>query len=492
MSHFPPAMRLLVQLVCALLALFGAPGTSIACTPPEPVLEAGFHHDDVSHLPRNARGVMFLAPSTKLKVSDFRLTSPDDKRALALRLRSVRDSREIRLEPTGGFAPNARYTFQYLPRHEKWRYPDRISVTIDDVVVDTAGSYAIDLAPQPEVRMVVVPGSPACFEPAVVLTQPFSYRIPAALAAYRTALVYGTEVRSKSARDAYVALPDIPLASYYASFFWPNRESIDPHYTGADDVILASCDRQPLRGTLMGSVAFPEVDDKEYRAAPVPIDLSRNVLGKCRPLDALTRTMQVYGAGKGLEAVCARTLGYALDLPEPEPPTTRWERAFSGLNDLAPTCRLVALAHAVRTREYVPDQEAMGRLGAALAQGLRWAQALWLSNRKPIAQEPALLQSIDGLDYLMRELPAHLAPNGSAMLMPLLPRLAAHLAEPKPYRPDALAALIVRAGSLPPEVRARIKSIAQGRTVGAPHARAILLALPYPGPTQAPGRRAQN
>ena len=456
---------------------------SVACSPPEPALDAGFYRDNVSQLPRNARGVMFLPPSTKPKASDFKLTSPDDKRPLALRLHSLGKSGQIRLEPVGGFAPKARYTFQYLPAHERWRYPDRMSVTIDDKVVDTAGAYAIELAPQPEIRMIVVPGSPACIEPAVALAQPFSYRIPAALLPYRAALKYGTDVAPERSPNSNKAMPGLagwPFqpTSYYSTIFLPHREIIDDYYSGADDVIVAACDQPRLRGKLTGSVAFPELDDKAYRAAPVTIDLSKKVVGKCRPLDALTRTMQVYGAEKALGAVCDRTYGFDPNPSNSAASTDRWERALEMLYDLSPTCTLVSLEHAISRRQYAPDRNAMGRMGAALAEGLRVARVSWLAEHKPAESEPVFLQTVDGLDYLMRGLPAPLRPNTSAMLSPLLPELTVRLAEQKPYRPDAVAALIVRAGSLPTDVRARIMSIAQGRTIGAPHARAILIAIP--------------
>lgn len=479
-----------VSFACPLFALLALPGISEACTPPAPAVDAGFYHDDVSHLPRNARGVMFYLPSKNPDVADFRVTSPDHKGPLALQLRVARNG-NIRLEPVGGFAPNARYTFAYLPKHERWRFPDRMSVTIDDAVVDTAGTYAIDLAPRPEIRMISVPGSPACIEPAVAVTQPFSYRLPASLAPYRTQLEYGTDVRPEPLRKLSKHMPELygwpfRLVSYYASIFWPDRGTIDAHYTGADDAIVASCDQSRLRGVLRGTVAFPEVDDKEYRAEPVALDLGRNVLGQCRPLDALTRTMQIYGAKKGLEAVCGRTTAFA-DTPDRSSAvdaTEHWERSLSLLNDLSPTCSLVALAHATHTRQYLPDRNAMHRLGAALEDGIDMADRMWAASRNAGQQEPAYRQSIDALDYLMQEMPAELRTNAPAMLTPLLPRLAAHLAEPVPYRPDTVAALIIRAGSLPDSLRTQLMALAQGRTPGASHSRAILAALRGPIPAR--------
>lgn len=69
-------------------------------------------------------------------------------------------------------------------------------------------------------------------------------------------------------------------------------------------------------------------------------------------------------------------------------------------------------------------------------------------------------QLLDGLDYPMQRLPANLQPNASALLLPLLP------------------ALIIHTGSLLADVRPPITSIARSRTISAPHARAILAALP--------------
>ena len=483
----------------ALLVVVAMPGMALACSPPAPTLDAGFYRDDVTRLPRNARGVMFFLPSAKAAAADFRLTSPDDKRPLALRLHTFRDRGTIRLEPAGGFVPKARYTFEYLPAHEAWRFPDRMSVTIDETVVDTAGRYAIEPAPRPEVRMIVVPGSPACIEPAVAVAQPFSYRVPAGLAPYRTALEYGTAVHLPPRRGADQQGPRLrgwPFepASYHADILWHERGIIAAPYTAADDAIVAACDQKPLRAQshaqshaqlqaqLRGTVAFPEVDDTVHRVAPVRIDLGRNVLGECRPLDALTRTMQVYGAAKALEAVCGRTLAYDPADADGGDPTARWERSLAFLFDLSPTCTLAALAEAVRTRQYVPDNKATARLGAALAEGVRSSRASWrvddASAHQPVSSDPVFRQSIDGLDRLVRHLPADLQPRASGMLAPLLPELGAQLAEPMPYRPDLLAALIIRVGSLPADVRARILWVARGRTAAAPHARAILSALP--------------
>lgn len=478
-------MRVLIRVCLPLLLLVTQPGRSNACSPPASMLDAGFYRQNVGHLPRNARGVVFFPPSKKPKVSDFKITSPDDKRPLALRVHVLRNGDTIRLEPIGGFAPNMHYEFKYLSAHDRWRYPDHMSVAIDDAIVDTAGTYTVELAPQPEVRMIVVPGSPACVEPVVAVTQPFSYRTPAALAPYRAALVYGTDVRPEPLREPnkkkieFLGWP-IQLASYYATIYWPYGQEADEHYTGADDVIVASCDRRRLRGDMSGRVSFPELDDKVYRVAHVRVDLSRNVLGQCRPLDALTRTMQVYGPKKALKTVCGRIHHFDDDQKQTDVAarTDAWEWAFGFLYELSPTCELVTLADALSTRQYLPDRKAMGRLGTALEEGLLGAERMWSANGKPAEEEPEYLQSIDALGYLMRELPKDLQPNASAMLVPLLPRLVTHLAEPKVYRPDVVAALIVRAGSLPTSMRVQIMSIAEGRTAGASHARAILAAQP--------------
>lgn len=266
------------------------PRTAVACTPLAPAVDAGFPRSNITHLPRNARGVIFLATSVRPEVSDFLLTSPDDPRQLALKLHSMPDGGQIRLEPVGGFMPSARYTFQYRPTHKKWRFPDQMTVVIDEQVAETAGTYAIELAPQPEVRMVLMPGSPACTYPAVALTQPFSYRVPEALASYRTGLEYGTRILSEPLGKA-----GKELSSYFARFLWRNPYRTDQDYTGADDAVIATCDQQKLRGELIGTVAFPEVDDHEYHLDPVTVDLGHNVLGECKPLDALTRTMQTFG-----------------------------------------------------------------------------------------------------------------------------------------------------------------------------------------------------
>lgn len=450
MKFFSLPMRVLCL---PLLLLLAQPTVSLACSPPAPTMDAGFYRGEVSHLPRNARGVMFFLPSKKPRVSDFRITSPDDKRPLVLRVNNLKNDGFIRLEPIGGFAPAARYEFKYVPGHARWSYPDRISVTIDDVVVDTAGTYAIELASQPEVRMIVVPGSPACTQPAVTVTQPFSYRIPASVASYRAALEYGSAVRPEPLRSPDKKKPELygwefGLSTYYATVLGPYDHAADEHYTGADDIIATACGQQRLRGQLSGRVAFPEVDDKVYPVAPVSVDLGRNVLGQCRPLDALTRTMHVYGAEKALKTMCGRTYLVDDDAAQSDAAarTDEFERRLGFLYDLSPTCELATLAHVAATRQYLPDRQAMARFGAALDEALRFADGVWRSNGKRAEDDPIYRQTIDGLDYLMWELPKDLQPHASAMLVPLLPRLTAHLAEPKSYRPDTVAALIARAG----------------------------------------------
>lgn len=477
-----PTGRLLARLLSALLAFVGVPGVALACTPPVPTVDAGFYRDDVQRLPSNARGVMFFLPSTTPKASDFRISSPDDKRSIELRLDVVGNDSVFRLEPVGGFAPNARYTFEYLPTHGKWRYPDRVNVEIDDVVVDTTGQYAIELAPQPEVRMLEVPGSPACTHPVVALTQPFSYQIPAALAPYRTALEYKTTVRPEPLRgpgkqwNGEGGWP-YKMVSYHATVVWPNRYMTDDFYTGADDVIAASCGHEALRGELGGRVAFPEVDDHAYRIEPVTVDLSRNVMGECRPLDALIRTMQAYGAERALNTFCRNVFGYDPDQSNAAESGAKWVRALGLLSGLSTTCTLVKLAQVIDTRQYTPDQTAMGQLGTALADGLKSARTeRRRPDARPIRHDPAFLQTVDALEHLTRTLPPNLQPSAAAVIVPLLPEFAAHLADPAPYRPDAVADLIIRAGSLPADVRSQLTSIAQGKTVGAQHARAILAA----------------
>jgi hypothetical protein len=61
-----------------------------ACSPPPQWEESGFVRHEAVRLPKNARGLMFLPPSGKLRTRDFQVSSAEEKRAPRLKIRSFK------------------------------------------------------------------------------------------------------------------------------------------------------------------------------------------------------------------------------------------------------------------------------------------------------------------------------------------------------------------------------------------------------------------
>jgi hypothetical protein len=460
------------------LALLATGGAAVACSPPAQADESGFFRHEVTRLPKNALGVMFYTGRNIPSAAAFKVVSTDDKRVLRLHIRQYGDMPWVRLELEGGFQPGARYAFHYVRSHGAWRYPDKLAVTIDDTAVETAGHYALALAPHAVARVVTVPtGSGSCWEPAAAIAQEFTYAVPTQLAGYRAALMYDIDASTVTAPAPPELWPRGPELYYHDGYLL--GQPYDPEYSAHRNAVVAACGSPVTRGTLQAVVAFPEVDDRRYRTAPVAFDLGGQPGAACRPTDALARTMRERGAERVLRQVCYLQLGTGAFFGSQAlaaRPLEEWERGLDFLHALSPTCNLMGLAYLWETRQFTLDRRMVARLGAALRNGLETAQRMDVAAPNP-DHPPAFHQAVQALDYLVRRLPPeHRDMVAVPLLAPLQPMLVAALAAPVPYQPDQLAALIMRSGALPAALRASIRSTAGSATPGAPHARAILAA----------------
>jgi len=439
-----------------------------ACTPPPLSVEAGFARAHVQHLPRNAKGVVFLPLSGIPRASDFRLESVDDGRSVALRIRRIEDTPWVRIEPIGGFEPGVRYLFRYLPAHPRWRHADAQAVTIDDATVDSAGRYALALAPQTVNRVVTVPAGASCTKPIPVVLQEFAYAIPPALQRYQDALHY--DVSFLGATTSTLARKD-PMAIAWTSgdnpalLSWLSWNT--PYPRKPRDAVIAPCANQWRRVPMRARISFPELDDRRHLTREVSMDLRRAAAGECGPLEAILQSMQAGSPDTVLRQACRLSLGFGVFGKPGRPadiPVEDFERSLEyPITEMTPTCEMIVLAQLWRGAARKPDQAFVNRVGAALQRGFAWVDG---EKRE---------QTVHALVYLLDQLPGRFH-HGMArrLVRPMLPLLVDELAAARPRRPGELARLIAAAGPLPAPLRARLASVAAGASTAAPHARTIL------------------
>lgn len=462
-------MRMPLVRCCAALLAWAASSAALACTPPAQLEAAGFSRHDVGHLPKNARGVIFLPENGVPGPGDFRVDSRQDKRPLTLRVHPLPSRATVRLELSGGFQPGAEYAFRYLPAHGQWRHPDAMRVTIDDVTVTTGGRYAIELAPRPAHRVVLVPSSSgSCVEPAPALVQAFHYAVPPALARYRDALDYDTAIDAASTSAVVDAWPAAP--ALYETPAFSLGLGFSARYTLRDNAVIAACGKRWGRVRLRGVVGFPEVDDVLHRAAAVEFDMRSKAKGQCGELEALLQTIGGQAPEPVLREVCGVYIGAASASGEPALRTVgldQWELNLSLFFHMSPTCNLVALAHLWHTRQLDMSPRTLDRIGTALNSGIHHA--------KPAERDAA----VHALAYLVRQLPVETR-RGTArqLLAPAQSALVDAVAAPKTTRLDELAGLIISSGTLAPPARQALRETAKGRNAAAAQARAILAAMP--------------
>jgi len=456
-----------IRLVLALSLAAALPGH--ACTPPPLVRDAGFVRAHVDHLPKNARGVVFLPASGIPRAEDFRLVSQEDSRALSVRVRRIGDGPWVRIEPAGGFQPRARYLFRYLPAHPRWRYADTQTVSIADLVVDTAGNYAIEPAPQAVNRVVTVPANASCTKPVPVVLQEFGYAIPPSVHPYRNVLHYDVAklgdvdaalIRHDPIAIAWVA-GDPPAIASWLSFDKPDRRM-------PRDAAIAACGNQWRSVAMRASVSFPELEDRRHHTPEVTLDLSRGASGGCEALGNLLDTLRTGAPETVMRQTCRLSLGHdfatgaaALSTI----PVDDFERNLEfPVTEMTPTCELVALAHRWRGALRTPPPAFVRRIGAALQRGYAWVEP------------EKRAQTVHALVYLLDHLPERFhGATAPRLLRPILPLLVEELASARPRRPDELARLITAAGPLPTAMRMRLTAVSNAKTATAAHAHAIWL-----------------
>jgi hypothetical protein len=444
--------------VLVLLAVTFSP-LSRACSPPPLRDEAGFVRHHVTHLPKNALGVMFVPLPGTLKPGNFQVLSREDKRRLDVRVRTFKGRGWARLELVQGFQPGASYTFRYLPRHGNWAYPDQMTVRIDESAVSTAGNYAIVPAPRPRHRMIMALNSMGpCIAPYPAVVQEFTYAVPAPLAPYRELLEFDT--RSSPAPDLITVadFSTMPPSLYRDGSFSLGLGMRDS-YSAVNNAVVSVCGKPLPRIRVDSVVRFPEVDARSYPVSAVEFNLNRDIEGRCSPLDALVQTVDWRAPEQDLRGMCYRhdeTPLHRVTLDE-------WERRLEYFFYMSPTCDLVTLAYLWRTGKYSTTSATIRRLGTALKDGLASGDAA--------TKEAA----IHALVYLVAQLPpASRVRMARELLSPAQSWLVEQLASSNPPRPDDIARLIAAGGSLPPALRERVETIAKGGTDAAKAARAML------------------
>lgn len=434
--------RLLVGLSAIALT---APGW--ACSPPPIRNETGFIRHDVGHLPMNARGVIFQAGLRRPKAEDFRVESAEDRRPLRLHVHALKGGAWYRVEPVGGFRAGARYRFRYLPAHAgDWSYPDQMSVAIDDVSASTAGRYAIELAPRPAHRIVLVPtSSGSCVVPSPAVLQEFSYALPPSLERYREVVAYDASLLIPSKKMAVTFLDGLgeePML--YESWGYSLGAGFSHDYTMRKNAVVAACRSRWPRARVRGFVYFPEVEERRHPTVPAELDLSRNVDGQCGNLEAVLQTVAELGPERALRTRC-RTPFTPVDGPLRSVPIDVWERQLQFFYGMSSTCDLVALAYLWHTAQIVADAQTLRRLGSALKDGLRAGER----EHKDAA--------VRALVYLVGQLPAAgRAASAKALLGPMQDVLVDMLAPADAARRGDITRLLAWSGDLPPALRKKM------------------------------------
>jgi hypothetical protein len=441
-----------------------------ACSPPALRDESGFVRHQLVRLPKNARGLMFRLAARDPRPGDFRVSSAEDQRPLKLRIRSFGARDWVRLELENGFQPGARYRFRYLPAHGSWMYPDEASVAIGADSVATGGRYAIELAPQPEHRMVtVMSSSGSCVEPAPVVAQEFSYAVPPALEPYRDMLLYDASM--SVSKPGVTGAPDELIDAWRdgPSLYDMGKFSLgwgyDDTYNARHNAVVAPCGKQWPRARLHATVSFPEVDELVHHTRDAEVDLNRNIHGRCGRVETLVQTVGRQAPEPVLRRLCGIYLAGGGQTPPRAVELEKWAldlEYFS--NSVSPTCNLVALAYLWQSG--LPPPQALDRLGAALHLGL--------TRAAPADRDEAL----HALAHLVDRLPPAKRPLAARRLLgPSQPLLVELLADPKAANPDELARLIRASGDMPAALRQKLRKTAEGATPGAASARALLAGL---------------
>lgn len=405
-----------------------------ACMPMKQADESGFVRSNVTHLPMNARGVIFMLMKGAPRAKDFKVTSAEDTRRLTVRVRAFEGSPWVRVEPVSGFQADARYKFRYLGKHGDWTNPDEMIVTIDRVEASSSGNYALSLAARPAYKVIVVPtSSGSCVEPSPAAVQEFTYTLPPSMERYRGSLEYGADVvHASKARFRILALSDIP--SLYDNGSYSLGRGFSKQYDTRNNAVVASCGARRRLVHLDGFVRFPELDMTVHRTPRVEVDLNRNMEGSCDQLEALLHTVNRQVPESSLRELCHGGIASTFTMakqPLRAVPIEEWELELSNLYRMAPTCNLVALAYLWHNSQYDATPETLRRIGEALRAGLH--------DAGQVETDAAL----HALAYVVEEFPRNARHTmAHHLLTPIQPALVNALAEPHQKRAGEIAWLI--------------------------------------------------
>ncbi|SDF69444.1 MULTISPECIES: hypothetical protein [unclassified Duganella] len=289
--------------------------TAVACSCPfiEP---AGFVHANLTRLPANARGALFLTPQgdppANVNEKDFVITSNKHKGQLNVTLTypdfRIHAQQLVRVGPTEGFRPGARYIIRYVGKSGQWHYPTSVAFIVDANKIDVKSlSYQLKLDGPPNRRLLAMgDGGGSCASNQPVITQKFSYVVPEALRPYQQAMTYFSEVGAKGKFRHRIFQPALCSSPTFGATAYGNEQ----------DLIQVDCSAPGDLTAVRGQVAFLEIEDKLQATAPLRINLRRAEGQAC------------YGMGMLKEALARGDHQQALDLVCQLPREATYDGAF--------------------------------------------------------------------------------------------------------------------------------------------------------------------
>lgn len=348
----------LLKKLLLLLALVGAMPAALACSCIGFSAE-GFIHPDVTALPGNAKGAVFLAPSdVALTPAMFSATSPSATAALNVRIEPVllppdhpmrarlqdRD-RLFRIGVEGGFVAGAHYTIRidgqasFNVRHAG------VSFDIDPAPLDLAPSrFAVRLdGPARRTMLALEDGGGACGTTEAALVQDFHVQIPEALQRYLPALGLFDEER-----DAVPGAAFAPV-QYRASVCTP-RLLDGSALPDRRDLVHRACRSAANRIHIRSRVGMLEVDELVVPADGASAELTALKSLSCSPYGMLREAIERGDTADVAHLACE--LGRAGDIQlesldlgrEPVPAPGQWEALVHGADSPVAACGIAAMS----------------------------------------------------------------------------------------------------------------------------------------------------
>lgn len=346
-----------------LLYLLGAMPQSLACSCIGFEMD-GFIHPDVTVLPANARGVLFLAPADMtLAPAMFTVAAGSGvaagkatiepvilPAAHPLSARLPQGSRLVRVGVEGGFAAGMHYTvgFDYGKPHAARH--DSVSFDIDPAPFDLAVQrFAIRLdGPARRTMLALESGSGSCSSTEAALVQDFHIQVPAPLQRYLPALSLLSEGQDARPGAAYAPV------EYRLSLCTP--PSYDHGALQAPQELLYRDCRAPVdRVHLRAWVGMLEVDARMVAAEPAVADFTPARATTCSPYGMLREAIERGNSSETATLACA--LGRwgefrqrLIDLDkEPVPTPAQWRQLVRLPEEEIAACGMAAFGEMLTT-----------------------------------------------------------------------------------------------------------------------------------------------